>query len=213
MSTFVGTRYQAPNVRSIAEQTVAELLVHPGNEFKKGVTLAAGYPCVEVGDLLGRITATGKFRRYPTALVHTGGTGTVIKLKDQTLGNVIAPPFKVGEIVNVGTDNTNTIVAVNHETGEITIGGSITFVADEDVHLTTADGAEAAVCIAARPIFSGLYDPSNPNLNNMLDVDYLVDAIFQGILKRSVLRGLDTAAVTALAAQSLMPALDAVIIR
>jgi hypothetical protein len=212
MGGFVGVRYQAPNVHSIAQQTIEEILLHPGREFKKGVTLAAGYPHVKVGDVLGRITASGKCRRYTPCLVKTGASSDVVPLKD-ILGNSIEPPFIVGEILDVGGDSSKTIVSVDNVNGRVTVaGGAFTFVTDEAVILHTADGSDVADGIAARPIFSGLYDPAVPNLNYLLDVDYLLDVIFQGILVKSKLRGLDAGAITDLALQTIS-SLDAAIIR
>jgi hypothetical protein len=203
MGAFVGTRYQAPNVHSIAQQTIEEILMHPGYMFKKGVTLAAGYPHVMVGDVLARITASGKYRRYTPCAVKTGATSATVSLKDVVTGLSIESPFIAGELVSVGADAGNTILSVDNVNGRITLAGSITFVTDEAVILTTPDGSDVAAGIAARPIFSGLYDPGLMNLNYLLDVDYLLDVIFQGILKKAKLRGLDAGAITDLALQTI----------
>lgn len=207
----IGTRYQAPNVQNIAIQTVAEILKHPEGMFKLGVTLAAGFPTVHVGDVLGQITATGKYRRYTNSLVKVGVTSATISLTDNT-GNVIFPPYVPGDIIDIGSNASNTVLTVDAANGRVTVGSSITVSTSDAVHLHTADGSGTADCIAARPIFGPGYNPSLPSINNLLDVDYLLDCYFQGILRKSGINGLDSAAITALSAQFINTQ-DCVIIR
>ncbi len=212
----IGTRYQAPNVKSVAQQTVEELLFSmTPPPFKKGVTLASGYPHVRVGDVLGIITATGKYRRYTKVLAaQTRVTGdSTLTLKD-SLGNAVPPPFKVGEVIDIGAQGSKTVTAVDEVNSKITIattmGGSISV--NDAVILHTDDGSGTAACIAARPVFGPFWNPETGE-GATLDVDYELDAIFAGILRKSVIKGYGTGVVTDLDIKDLGAFLDAVIVR
>lgn len=217
MGSFaVNSMYQAPNVKNVAVQTIAEILRHPGHEFKKGVTAASGMPHINVGDILGVITATGKYRRYTKVLAQqTRVTGdTTLILKDG-LGNPVESPFVVGEIIDIGAQASKTITAVDNTNSKITIattmGGSISV--GDAIVLHTADGSEVAAGVAARPLNTAFFDPSNLNLNYLLDSDFLLDVIFQGIVAKSALRGYGAGVITDLSIQVLPAPLDSVIIR
>jgi hypothetical protein len=223
MAFFVSNPYAAPGFRSIPDISIEELLVHPdeGAMFKKGVQLAKGYPMVKVGDVLSMITANGvnkgKYRRYTGSGVSTAQvTGdSTFTFKDQTSGNPIAPPFIPGEIINIGAITNKTVSSVNPANGHVTISGTFggTVNNNDVVSLATSDGSDVAAGIAARPIFPRFYDPLSTTTQVLLDDDYLVDVIWQGILRLSVIRGLDAGAITDLRAVSLQPFMDAVQIR
>ena len=143
MSPFgVTSIYQAASVDAIAKQSYDELLVHPGHDFKKGVTIAAGTPVVTVGDALSKVLTgpnTGKYQKR--------------------------------------------------------------------------NGSDPVDCIAARSVSMSNYDPNNPGVNNILDMDFAIDAIFRGIVKASMVTGINSGDYASLGIIDLRPAQDALILR
>jgi len=147
MPNLIKSVYEAPNAADfIPVQQYEEILVHPHCDFKKGVTLAAGFQHVNAGDVLGMITTgpqTGKFRVRAAASV---------------------------------------------------------------------DGSQVPVCIAARPVQMVNYDPSLPNDNALLDVDFAIDAIFKGLVKASTVHGITSADYAAFGIVDLRPYQDVMIL-
>jgi hypothetical protein len=143
MSTFIRSVYEAPSgYDQIKIQSYDELLVHPGHDYKKGVTIAAGTPCLSAGDALSQITTgpnMGKFQKR--------------------------------------------------------------------------NAPDPVSCIVARPVAMASYDPNNPTVNNILDLDFAVDAIFRGIVKASMVSGINSADYAALGIIDMRPAQDAMILR
>ena len=231
MGTFgIHSRYQAPNVYDVPIQDHDELWFHNSEDaLKKGVILAAGYPAIRVGDVLGMITATGKYRRVTTQVadgLEPIGSNQV-KMKYALGGPAPASSFKVGDVISVGGNLTETVVALVNSNSSIVVNPPFTVaVADLDpIKLKTLDGSEIPVCVAARNVAPAMYDPSRPDINNILDTDYEVDGIFWGIVKASMLMGLGPGMVMGkgynpansptnmMWVTDLRPSLDAAIIR
>ena len=68
---------------------------------------------------------------------------------------------------------------------------------------------EPAVCIAARPVQPTQYDTANPVANVMLDTDFMIDTIYSGYVKASMVHG----DLTGMDVIDLRPAQDVLIVR
>jgi hypothetical protein len=216
--------YQAPNlVRKSIFQFNEIIFAKPEVLIKQGCQVAAAFPHIIPGDVLARITATGKFRRYTRCILNTttsiGGSSFICK--DSTTGLVMEPPFNAGEQVTLdigggGAENV-TIASVVPATGTVNITG--TFAAGHTAGVaiglrsTVEDGSGTAVGIAGGARQHGAWDSGNLNLNFLLDQDYTMDIVLSGVLYKSKLRGMDAAAFTTFTVKDLSPAFDALIIR
>lgn len=216
----VGLNYTSPHMSVVAQQRVKEIFfARPEDALKQGVTLAAGYPHIDVGDLLGRITSTGKYRRYTRCYVkaNVASSGTKFICVDAAGGaDLLQPPYIVGEHIKIGASPTiadATITAIDNTKGEITVAaafGGSGIAKDDVVLLVTADGSETARGVAGHPYFNSNYNPESPNSLNLLQLDGQIEMILSGVLVKSNLRNVDAQAITDLAARDLSPAFDAI---
>ena len=83
MSTFFGggrSIYETATVGYQPNQDIEEILIHPCCDFKKGVTIAAGSHCINVGDVLGQITSAGPNMGKFTLRVSTASDGSQVPI-------------------------------------------------------------------------------------------------------------------------------------
>lgn len=212
---FVTSRYAAPGIKYYNQETVEEILFAMGfGILKESSQCAAGYPTVKEGDPLGRITATGKYRRMTR--VRTVGTTST-----GAFSMVIAQrsPFIAGEILTIGADpGAHVVTAVDNGatpgtftvTFTVAMAGNVT--TNANVVLATPDGSEKTVGFASHPVSPNTYRPAdNPNQNYLLDQDYVEAIILGGALVKSKCAGgaVDTTMLTDVGGFDLSPAFDA----
>jgi len=212
---MVQSRYQAPNFNLSAVQTIAEIIfAKPDHQLRQSSQLKKAYPHVNVGDVLGRITADGKYRRVPRCLLNANTLASAVSFVCKDENGIIEPPFIAGEVLLIGSDTT-TVTSVVPSTGTVNCTAiTNTHSLGAVVLLNTLDGSEVAVGIASTPVQSALYDSNNKDVNFLLDVDYTEDIILQAALVKSKLRGVcDSTTKTQLGISDLSPAFDAYLIR
>ena len=151
-----------------------------------GVTILTGH-IVKQGDVLGRITASGKYRRRS----RTDATGTGFSDASDTGQVVDASVFKAGDVLKdaagnaVGTvesidaeANPNTVILTANAANDVAAG----------VGVVAQDGSQIAQAIADQETDGTADTP--------------IAAIISGKLTESLLRGLDTSAKSELAGAS-----------
>ena len=219
----VQSRYQAPNFSSTGIETVDEIIfAQPEDILKQGCQVKAGTPHIRVGDALGRITASGLYRRVTNLKIKTQVeiNGTEIIITDVN-GVAIESPFLPGEILRVGTTGGDgedvTVSGATNATGKIIVPAlSKQHLVDAPVTLKTADGSEKIVGFAGHPLQSALYRQDKPEVGYLLDTDYDVEIFLAGCFVKSKLKGILSVAQAAIDLGSfidLSPAFDAVIVR
>lgn len=162
------------------------------------VTVSAAYPVVSQGNLLGLITATGKYRRRTRAIVGTGGVVTsaaVFNVADASMfipGDVLTSDSgsAVGTIASNGV---NTSVTPN----TITLTANASNAVAANAGVIGSDGSQVALGFA--DYWAGI-DDFNVTL---VSVDTITPMVIGGYLNEGVLIGLDSTAITQLAGISL----------
>lgn len=151
-----------------------------------GETIADGFSC-GLGDVIGKITSSGKVRRHARANAGAGGfstgsnTGTVA---DDGLGKADASPaqrFAAGDVLKL--EDGTTIGTVDHVTAPATIvltGNAAVDVQEGDAVLAS-DGSQTAI---------GITNEANDGVD-----DTGIAIAVDGILKPAKVRGLSAAAM------------------
>lgn len=151
-----------------------------------GVTVANTH-IVKQGDVIGKITASGKYRRRTRATVNTTAFAT-----DSPNGQVLdASVFKVGDVLkNVAGVTVGTIQSIDLTTtpDSIVLTGNAGVAVAAGADVLGSDGSQVAQAVA------------DQETDGTADVP--IAAIISGKLKESELRGLDASAKSELAGAS-----------
>lgn len=173
--------YGRPGPGTETTQTFTEILLSTDLQAKLpgGVLLKSGFGTVAKGRVLGKITASGKFAPYASTVltVDPAISATSITVAD-------ASAFIVGDTIKVGIEAAAiaiTVIAGN----VITLASGLVGDQANGAAVITQDGRQTAVCIL-------------DNDQNTTDGDAGASAFIAGIFKESALKGVDSAAKTAL---------------
>jgi hypothetical protein len=154
--------------------------VRPDLTASVAVTVKNGFR-TQQGDVIGKITADGFYRRRARTTV--GATAFATNAPTGTVAD--ASVFAVGDVLkNAAGANIGTISAITIATNTITLAANAANAAATGTAISASDGSEVAAGIADKDADGSGNTP--------------VNAIITGLLDESQLRGLDASAKTEL---------------